>query len=64
MPCPPECNPHHPPAYAKAFSRPVGVQSSPNRRLETKLAADKKFFVAHWGACLKAPDEESKSGLQ
>jgi hypothetical protein len=63
MPCPPECNPHHPPAYAKAFSRPVGVQSRPNRRLETKLAAE-KFFVAHWGDCLKAPDEELKSGLQ
>jgi hypothetical protein len=41
MPYPPECNPHHPPAYAKAFSRPVGIQSSPNRRLETKLASEK-----------------------
>jgi hypothetical protein len=63
MPCPPECNPHHPPAYAKAFSArrgPVEPKPPPGN----KACVGKKFFVAHWDDCLKAPDEESKSGLQ
>jgi len=31
---------------------------------DTFLPAEKQFFVSHWGDCLKATDNESKSRVR